>query len=552
MRARHPDWTPQEIKSALMLTASNRNTFKEDGVTPTDPFDLGAGRINIARADRAGLVMSETIENFLAANPATGGDPSSLNVASLMNSNCVGICTWKRVVTNKTDQTRRWEVSSDSDDFDIEIDVRVEGQRGNRFRHNHDNSFVLRPGKSAEITVTISNYTSEDGWLYGTLELDPNSRRGYGYYNYFGYNHHGSNQRRSPKLSMPIAVQTSRSTDASTFAKTASATEASRGDTITYELSVTNGLLAGPITVSDRLPRGTRFVAGSESETVVQGTTTSPLSYDNATKTVSWTGELELDDIVLNPDPGGSPGGGYLPLSLFGVAPQPLTCNGDCDDGGYFFTGLPSFTYNGASYSEVLFSVNGTLELGSASGVFSSFDNQNLPDENTPNNVLAPFWRDLNLNDGGNMYVGTLSGGGAAWVVFEWEAVPHFSDSGVGAPTVSMQIWAGQDGTPVEGQIHYVYGAMDDTSVGGTVGAENVQGTVGTSYFFNGIGTAPVAGDELLLSTVDGGSATLSFDVKVRRCRDDLIINEANLVNGEDGEMAIAVTSCERDYGYGY
>jgi len=87
---------------------------------------------------------------------------------------------------------------------------------------------------------------------------------------------------------------------------------------------------------------------------------------------------------------------------------------------------------------------------------------------------------------------------------------------------------------------------MDDTTVGGTVGAENAQGTVGTSYFFNGTGTAPLAGDELLLSTVDGGTATLSFDVKVKRCRNELIINEANLSNDENGEMAISVTTCER------
>jgi len=564
LAARHPEWTPQNIKSALMLTASNRNTFKEDGVTPTDPFDLGAGRIDLAKADRAGLVMDETIENFVAANPALGGDPSSLNIASLMNSNCVGVCTWTRTVTNKTNRTRRWTVSSDSDDFDVEIDVSVEGRRNNRYRHYRNNSFTLRPGKSAEITVTISNYTSDDGWLFGSIELDPNGRRGYGYYNFFDnddddyryydyFNYHYFFQsRRSPKLSMPIAVQTSRSTDASTFTKTASASEARRGDIITYELAVNNGLLAGPITVTDKLPRGTRFVAGSELETVTQGATTSALSYDNASRTVSWTGELELNDIVINADPGGSPGGGYLPLSTLGVAPQPLTCNGDCDDGGFFFSNLPSFTFNGTSYTEVLFSVNGTVELGSESGAFSSFANQNLPDENTPNNILAPFWRDLNLNDGGNMYVGTLSGGDSSWVVFEWEAVPHFSDTGVGAPTVSMQIWAGVDGTPVEGQIHYVYGVMDDTTVGGTVGAENAQGTVGTSYFFNGAGTAPLAGDELLLSTVEGGSATLSFDVKVKRCR-DLIINEANLSNGENGEMAIAVTRCERKrYRHGY
>jgi len=532
LTARHPNWTPTEIKSALMLTASNRDTFKEDSVTPTDPFDLGAGRINVGRADRAGLVMSETIENFMAANPEEGGDPSTLNIASLMNSNCVGVCTWTRTFTNKTNSFRRWRVNSDSEDFDVSIDVSLISRNGTRryqrsFNRHHGNfrsrnrSFIVFPGQSVELSVTVENYTSADGWLFGSVSLDPNQGLfGRGYHNFFNYLYgHLFGFGRSPVLSMPIAVQTSKSTNADVFTKTVNATDAQRRDILSYEISVAN---------------------------VVDGETTSPVSYDRRTNTVSWTGELALSDIVINPDPGGSPGGGYLALSIFGIEPQPMTCNGNCDDGGFFFSGLPSITFNGQSYTEVLMSINGTVELGTDSGAFTSFANQNLPDTAAPNNILAPFWRDLNLIDGGNMYVGVLSGGPAQWVVFEWEAVPHFSDTGTGAPTVTMQIWAGVDNPPVAGQIHYVYGNMDDTSVGGTVGAENGTGTVGTSYFFNGEGTAPIVGDELLLSTTAGGSATIGFDVKVKRCRDDLIINEANLSNGEQSETAIAVTSCSR------
>jgi subtilisin family serine protease len=45
----HPDWTPAEIKSALMLTA-NANHVKEDGVTPADAYDMGSGRIDLSKA----------------------------------------------------------------------------------------------------------------------------------------------------------------------------------------------------------------------------------------------------------------------------------------------------------------------------------------------------------------------------------------------------------------------------------------------------------------------------------------------------------------------
>ena len=49
IRALHPNWTPGQVRSALMTSALQTAT-KEDGVTPADPFDDGAGSI---RADRA-------------------------------------------------------------------------------------------------------------------------------------------------------------------------------------------------------------------------------------------------------------------------------------------------------------------------------------------------------------------------------------------------------------------------------------------------------------------------------------------------------------------
>ena len=52
VKAAHPDWTPGQIKSALM-TSSIQSVLKEDGVRPADPFDRGAGRsAPIARSRR--------------------------------------------------------------------------------------------------------------------------------------------------------------------------------------------------------------------------------------------------------------------------------------------------------------------------------------------------------------------------------------------------------------------------------------------------------------------------------------------------------------------
>ncbi|MHA2274544.1 MAG: S8 family serine peptidase, partial [Candidatus Kariarchaeaceae archaeon] len=41
----YPDWSPSMAKSALMTTA-RQDVFKEDGVTPADPLDMGAGHVD--------------------------------------------------------------------------------------------------------------------------------------------------------------------------------------------------------------------------------------------------------------------------------------------------------------------------------------------------------------------------------------------------------------------------------------------------------------------------------------------------------------------------
>ncbi|MGJ8663477.1 MAG: S8 family serine peptidase [Marinicella sp.] len=92
----HPTWTVPEIKSALMLTSVTAGVTKEDGVTPADPFDRGAGRIQVDVASSTGLVMNETAFRFLLADPSDGGDPKTLNTASYKNNNCVGTCSFQR------------------------------------------------------------------------------------------------------------------------------------------------------------------------------------------------------------------------------------------------------------------------------------------------------------------------------------------------------------------------------------------------------------------------------------------------------------------------
>src|SRR4029077_6439265 len=81
VKAAHPSWTPEEIKSALM-TSAVQSVVKEDGTTPATPFDDGAGSIRADRAVNPTLVFNETFADFVAA----GTDSlhrTDLNIASV-------------------------------------------------------------------------------------------------------------------------------------------------------------------------------------------------------------------------------------------------------------------------------------------------------------------------------------------------------------------------------------------------------------------------------------------------------------------------------------
>jgi hypothetical protein len=104
-------WTPTQIKTALITTATTTNLVKENGVTPSDPFDRGSGRVDLSRAAKAGLIMDETGANFSAANPATGGNPSQLNLPSFQNLSCVGTCMFPRNVRGTRVQPSTWNAA---------------------------------------------------------------------------------------------------------------------------------------------------------------------------------------------------------------------------------------------------------------------------------------------------------------------------------------------------------------------------------------------------------------------------------------------------------
>ena len=496
-----PDWTPYEIKSALMMTSTTDNMLKEDGATPTDHFDVGAGRIDLSRAQEAGMVLDETPANFLAANPDTGGDPTTLNLASMQDNSCVESCSWTRTVRNPDGHTSHWNLSAN-------------GPAGLGLTVSPDR-LKLKAGESATVSVDADTALASSGWNFAQLDME---RDGDG-----------------PDLHMPIAIFAATSSNPNVLSKTVDAETAAEDEPLMYQIDITNGQLAGVINLTDVLPEGLDFVPGSETEVVTNGTTVSPFTHGGGT--LSWSGTLDPGTLQLKQS--------GAPLGFFSISfLTPFGCPSNCDDGA-FGIGVPSFVYNGQTYSSVILSVNGTLEAGTASGLAASAGNQNLPSTTAPNNLMAPFWTDLDMGtdgDGAEWYVGVFNIGLPNTVtIYEWNNIPLFGDT---SRRYSFQIWV-QNGS--SGNIWFTYGQIDDvnTPSGVTVGVENDTGTTGSSYFFEGAGTAPAVGTDLMVEQSTGGTATFGFQAIIDDCDEgDAIVNRVNVTTADTVDTAIAVTQC--------
>jgi uncharacterized repeat protein (TIGR01451 family) len=152
LKQAHPDWTDAEILSAIMTTGS-WDLVKEDGVTPADPFDFGGGRVQVALAVQAGLLLDESSANFELADPSLGGDPSTLNVAGLVEENCVLGCSWTRTV--EAAEGGSWTVVTSDPSITV-----------------NPASFSLAAGETQTLEVTASSAGLPAGeWAFGRVDM---------------------------------------------------------------------------------------------------------------------------------------------------------------------------------------------------------------------------------------------------------------------------------------------------------------------------------------------------------------------------------------------
>ena len=148
LRKAHPEWTPAEIQSALMLTTVPAKIASWSGSSEAGVYDVGSGAIRVNQAVNSSLVMDESSDNFRAANPAEGGNVSNLNMPYLLDRDCRDQCAWVRSFRATRDGT--WSLNV--------IDKTTLGAAMLKLEAS-PSSFTLRAG---ETQVVLVRATTDD------------------------------------------------------------------------------------------------------------------------------------------------------------------------------------------------------------------------------------------------------------------------------------------------------------------------------------------------------------------------------------------------------
>ncbi|MFC4335114.1 S8 family serine peptidase [Salininema proteolyticum] len=199
LKGAEEDWTPMEIKSAMMTTAYTTNNAG-DPITrqgedePATPFDYGAGHVDPTEMFEPGLTYDSDAVDWIKYMCSIGQgqfvegiaelcdsddptwasiDPWDLNSPSVKIDGLAGSVEVDRTVTNVSDKMGVYFPEIDAPEgIDISIDKRV---------------LIVKPGETADYKLTIKSNGAENGeYAFGSLKLRDN---------------------RGHEVSSPIAVQ---------------------------------------------------------------------------------------------------------------------------------------------------------------------------------------------------------------------------------------------------------------------------------------------------------------------------------------------------------
>lgn len=188
--------------------------------------------------------------------------------------------------------------------------------------------------------------------------------------------------------------------------------------------------------------------------------------------------------------------------------------NGDDDGTGALPIGF-DFTFYGNTYSQFYATSNGMITFSdyrqqAGWGDWPHYINKSIPNENWPNNYIAPFWDDTTAYN--NLFqrvlYQTIGTAPNRMLVVQYTNVGFYEDP---TPLGTFFVILYEGSNNIQFQYRYLIGdnvrAHGDSA---TVGIESSNGKAGTQYSFN---TVSLASEQVILFTPNGSNAyTISTD----------------------------------------
>lgn len=468
LRQTHPDWSAKQIKSAL-VSSSNSNVLL--GLDPARPFDMGAGRLDAKKA----------LETTIITDKVSYADPA-----------CIGQCSFDNIITNLGEQPTQVSFSVSFDDGITHGEVGISKQ-----------TLAAKgaDGASLPFTLTVDIAQATPGqWIYGDL-----------------YIHHNNSTQQ-----LPIALYANETSDAGVLTVGTTTTNTDTTQPITFTTTVRNKNLGEAFTLDLPVPENAEFITDSETTVVSNGETTL-LEFDATDNTVLWQGNLQLGNMTFERND--------IPFnrSLAEAEITPISCSDGCIN----FSAVVDFNFqfNGEDYDNLTVSDNGFVIAGATEiDSFSALFNQELPNPSPLNRVIAPLWSEYDLLDssdsddtgGGYLRTAIHENAGRTFLIVEWDRVAIYSnefdepnlEESVGPFTFQLIIEENTD------NIWFNYVEVEALPNYASIGAENKDGSIGKSLYFDGVHDTFLTEDNLSgltlqLLTQEEGVAQISYSVSL-------------------------------------
>lgn len=489
MRQQYPEWTAGQIKSALTSTS---HTSLRLGAGKATPFGVGAGRLDIDEALDAPL----TFDQVSFADPA-----------------CIGRCTFSVNVKNMLDEETNWELAFEFDDSGATVEV--DQQMLTLSAANSDTAQQLLAFNVNTAAVL------ESKWVFGELNLTKSN---------------------GDSATLPIAVFANDASDAGTLTISSDSGSSNTDDIFVFNVNVRNKALIDNPSLSISLPDNLNYIGNSAEVTVNYGQSTS-LEYVQEQREILWKGELNQGQMMLTE----SQPWGTDTLSEAEVPPI------SCSDGCLHVTAVVDFDFefNGEQFTSLTLTDNGFVVPGDVRiGDFAALFNQKFPQPGVLNNVIAPFWTEFDLLDELNEF--DTGGGflrsaiqvidGTHYLVVEWDKVVLYDNEydEVEHQPYTFQLII-QENTS---NIWFNYLEIPSMPVSVSIGAENIDGSVGVNRYYDGEGIAlpnlqSTQSLTLQLTTQPEGQATVSASFNMADNQTFSQDDEASVE--EDAELIIDV-----------